>query len=152
MKTVIEIRTEPKGAPYLDLLSYSAELCDSFSLTWQDQHSFSALADEISRSLRPYLIREIRAKEWPGTRIGGKRRATVRFYRVAPGSLEVLFQSPSLYAWQAPERPEDLCFYLPSGDCFLATIAHEADAFFPCDDLALDDLRKKVPAVDVHAG
>ena len=146
---MITVRSEPRGHDYRDLIRYCADRCSSFSLTWQDELAFSQDAERLAEHLQPSLIEEKRAKEWPGTRLGGRRRATVRMYRVEPDSLRAIREVPSLYAWRAPDFPEDLCFYLPSGDCFLATIAHEADAFFPDDDLVLECVLKLLPGLEL---
>lgn len=45
-------------------------------------------------------------------------------------ALAVLKAAPGLYAWQAPDRPEDLAFYDAGGEVWLGSVAYERMAFF----------------------
>jgi hypothetical protein len=60
--------------------------------------------------------------------------------------LAVLGEAPGLYAWQAPERPEDLAFYDAEGAVWLGSIAHERAAFFGPAAPPLDVLRTWLPS------
>jgi hypothetical protein len=129
MSSTIYIVAEPRGAVYQELLNLAAEVCGSFSLVWRDQLQFDRSAQAIEDLLSPYLVREERTDEWPGTKLMG-HLATVRHYRVAGEAMRVLDGAAGLYAWSAPERPEDLAFYTADGAVWLASIAHEKDAWF----------------------
>ena len=81
--------------------------------------------------LRPFLISELEANEWPGT-ILLKDKALLRKFTLDNGSVAILKKyANSLYEWQQPNLLEDLCFYkLIDGEVWMATISHENDGYF----------------------
>jgi hypothetical protein len=99
----------------------------SFSLVWRDQLPFGPSAQAIELELSPYLLREERTSEWPGTQLL-RHEAIVRHYKLCKESIRVLLKSTRLYAWLSPDLPEDLTFYMPDGIPWLTSIAHENDA------------------------
>ena len=128
MNESLDITDEPVGREYRDLLQLALEACGSFSLVWRDQLAFEPSAEEVAQSLQPFLIREQRTDEWPGTKLFG-HLATVRYYRLTVETLAVLERAAGLYAWQAPVFPEDLAFYTHDSKLWLGSIAHERDAW-----------------------
>jgi len=64
---------------------------------------------------------------WNGIACG--LMATIYRFRLCNESAQLLKAVDSLYAWQHPEFPEDLCLLRPDGTPWLVTIAHEKDAF-----------------------
>ena len=103
---------------------------------------------EIQQSLASYLVREERTDEWPGTKLLG-HLATVRHYRVESGSMHVLKRAGGLYAWLAPDYPEDLVFYTPDGAVWLGSIAHERDAWFVGGPGLEEQVRRRMPRLEV---
>jgi len=148
MSTTIDILEEPRGAQFDDLLSLATEVCGSFSLVWRDQLEHGDSAQEIQQSLATYLFREERTDEWPGTRLHG-HQATVRHYRVELGSMRVLKRAGGLYAWLAPDYPEDLVFYTPDGAVWLGSIAHEREAWFVGWPGLEAQVRRRMPSLKV---
>ena len=145
---MLAIRSEPAGRTYAGIVTLASEVCASFSLVWRDQLPFGRSARSIAQELRGDLIREERTDEWPGTKLLG-HQATVRHYRVAQSSMRVLERAGSLYAWLSPDRPEDLAFYLADGSTWLASIAHEREAWFS-DSPGVDALvRQRIPELEV---
>jgi hypothetical protein len=148
LPVTLDILAEPRGAAYGALLDLAAERCATFSLVWTDQLASSVGADAVAISLSLFLLRESRASEWPGTQLlDGTAR--VRHYAVSPESLGVLRSAAGLYSWQAPGRPEDLAFYAPDGTLWLGSVAHEADAWFTASAVAADDLRARLPLLEL---
>ncbi|HET9253051.1 MAG TPA: hypothetical protein VFP58_13140 [Candidatus Eisenbacteria bacterium] len=146
--TTLDLVTEPRGQAYAGMLELASEACASFSLVWRDQLSFHASAQAIAADLAPFLVRQERTAEWPGTQLLG-HLATVRHYRLEPESLRVLKTAEGLYAWHAPELPEDLALYTPDGMAWLTSIAHERDAWF-LDAPELETLlRERLPRIHV---
>lgn len=82
----------------------------------------------MERDLKPFLIRELKTNEWPGTRITGPN-ALVRHYKVSRKSIEVLARAGSFRNWRAPDFPEDLAFYR-KGELAYFSIAHEDEESF----------------------
>jgi hypothetical protein len=148
MNATLVLVTEPVGQVYEQILRLAAEVCASFSLVWRDQLEFDASAQAVGLELSPFLMREERTSEWPGTQLLG-HEAIVRHYKVCQGSMGVLLRATGLYAWLSPELPEDLTFYLPNGVPWLTSIAHENDARFTDLPEIESKLREQVPRVEI---
>jgi hypothetical protein len=138
------LSSEPVGATYRALLAFAEGRSGRFSLVWRHQLSFDASAAAIERRLRPFLIDETETAEWPGTTLIG-HSAILRSYRLTAESVRELATAGRLFAWEAPSRPEDLAFYDPDGRCWLASIAHEREAFVTLDAAGLKELAVAVP-------
>ena len=149
MTESLEITDEPAGREYRDLLHLAAEACGSFSLVWRDQLAFEPSAEEVARSLRPFLIREQRTDEWPGTKLLG-HLATVRYYRLTPETLAVLERAARLYAWEAPALPEDLALYTHDNNVWLGSIAHERDAWLQGGSELEAAVHARLPGLALH--
>jgi len=143
---VISIVEEPQGETYLSLLQFALNSRSTFSLVWREQFAFDASAREIDDALRVAFVREIRTSEWPGTVLLADF-ATVRFYQMSPETLLILGKVLRLYAWGAPERPEDLAFYADGGQPRLASISHECDAFIFPSATNMQRLAVEVPSL-----
>jgi hypothetical protein len=150
MATSLDILTEPTQEVYAQLIALASECCTTFCLVWRDQLSFAASADHVASLLAGFIIREERTDRWPGT-VLSSTMATVRHYRVTPESLAVLQQQSGLYAWRAPDLPEDLVFYRAEGIVWLASISHEQDAWFEAVAVAGIDLQRRVPGLNFAA-
>ncbi|MGN6108445.1 MAG: hypothetical protein ACTHU0_25295 [Kofleriaceae bacterium] len=95
----------------------------------RDEIELSRSGLECLESLTGFLVGRRRARTWPGTVLLGGF-ATVYEFVVASDVIEVVGQSVSgLFAWKQPARPEDLCFLRADRSVWLASIAHEHDAF-----------------------
>ena len=151
MTITVNIAAEPRGTVYKQLLDLAAEACGSFSLAWRDQLKFSQSADAIKEALSPYIIRDERTDEWPGTKLFG-HFATVRHYRVEGGAMRVLEGAAGLYAWLAPDHPEDLVFYAADGSVWLGSIAHEKDAWFIGWAGVEATVRSRIPSLRIASG
>ena len=149
MPQTFDIITEPAGATYRELVAFAEAFSGSFSLVWRDQLSFDASAAALKGVLRPFMIRQTRSSDWPGTTLI-RHSAMVRTYRWSPDSARTLAAADRLFAWHAPARPEDLAFYAPDGRCWLGSIAHEREAFIDFDAKDLAALRLAVPALELR--
>lgn len=97
----------------------------------------------------PHLRERRMVSEWPGTQLIG-HEAELRQYFVTPSLVAALAGAVDrLYAWQEPDFPEDLCLYRDDGSPWLATIAHESDAYLTLHDDELDEVLKKVPGLRI---
>ena len=150
MPQSFDIATEPVGLTYRALLGFAQRCAGTFSLVWRHQLLFDASATDVERALRPFLAEEIETSEWPGTTLIG-HSATLRKYRLSPDSARELTSAGGQFAWQSPARPEDLAFYARDGRCWLASIAHEREAFVIVEPDELAALRAAVPALELKA-
>jgi hypothetical protein len=128
MTDLISILEEPQGNVYAALLSFALQRNTLFSLVWRDQLDFAESAVSVGEALQPCLLKQRRTHQWPGTELLG-HLATVRLYGMSSYAVSLLTEAQGLYAWIAPERPEDLAFYTTEGVPWLASIAHEQEAF-----------------------
>ena len=153
MKPVFDIVAEPKEQTYIDLLSFAASRCESFSLVWRDQFRFENSACEIKHALKPFLVSNVRTDEWPGTKLIG-HEAIVRRYRASDESVKLLQRAGSLYSWLEPNLPEDLAFYASGEVGWLASISHEHEAWFLEETLRTAEIYAYVPNIKIkeHTG
>ncbi len=147
---MIHIVREPRGRTYRALLAHALGRASHFSLVWRHQLTFQPTAEQCEATLRPFLSEEAVTNEWPGTQLLDSL-AIVRRYLVTADSVRILTPPGRLFAWLAPSLPEDLAFYLPSGACWLGSIAHERDAWLNEAASALPALLRAVPGLSAEA-
>lgn len=125
-----DILEEPYGTLYNRLLTIATYECRIALLVIRESlPCLSALCNVALTQLRPYLISEGQAIEWPGTSLID-HSATVLRYRYTPSSVsQFQLLSDHLYGWQYPDLPEDLCLLRADESPFLVTIAHERDSY-----------------------
>lgn len=109
------------------LLAYS----DAFSLVYfkyQDNETQSVGVSQICEELSQYKIDERRVMEWPGTRqMNGRyyyRMVTYRIDSSVFNVMDTLEKVDSLWKWDYPIFPMDICFY-KNGIAWFASSAHE---------------------------
>ena len=115
------------------LLAYS----DAFSLIffrYSTDEAWSQSVSGIYRDLCQYKINEQKVTEWPGTRVLGDRHIyDMVMYRIEGISFEimdVLERVDTLWKWDYPDYPMDICFYR-NGTAWFASSAHEKwNAFY----------------------
>ncbi len=144
---MIFITDEPKGKTYEGLFRFAAERCHSFSLVWRRKMGPKPANDETLAALEPFFISEQETGKWPGTKLKGT--ATVRHYQFTRKVMPVLLRTNGLYSWIHPKYPEDLALYLPNGDHWLASVAHEHLSWITGPDLTVEKLRKEIPGLQV---
>lgn len=132
------IQSEPRGEAYLRLLDLALVRCNTFTLVIQPQLAKTELLDELHlqgrqliEALMPYCVEKAQVTTWPGTELlGAARPATIYRFTLNEVTVDFLKKAADrLYAWVQPKLPEDPCFYTADGKVWLATIAHENDAF-----------------------
>ena len=148
---VFNIIHEPTGPLYCALLDLLASRAETFSVVWRGQLDFSKNANRLTQDMKPYLEQEHMTNRWPGTILMG-HKATVRKYRITPESLEFLKATKRLYAWLAPDFPEDLAFYDSNNNCIFGSISHEKDAFVSGTVFSKELLTNGAPGLAFDAG
>ncbi|MEK6259585.1 MAG: hypothetical protein AABP62_13285 [Planctomycetota bacterium] len=112
------------GNAYLGLLDLARQTESLVGLVWREQLKFSPSAQQIAADLKPSLVEERLTDEWPGTRLFGSQ-AWYRLYRCDEHSLPIFSRVERLDGWLAPDFPEDISYQLPTGECWLISVAHE---------------------------
>ena len=146
----IDLMEEPRGEVYRALVAFFQRRARSFSLVWREDMEADAAAQGIRDQLAPYLLRTEWTAEWPGT-VLMESRATVRHFAATLEAMRLLADAPGLYAWQHPDRPEDLAFYGDDGQLLLGSIAHEGDAWLEPGAVRLEELAAAVPGLVTRA-
>jgi hypothetical protein len=146
MANLVTIVEEPTGEAYSGLLRFALRTKSLFSLVWCEQFEFDREAISLAEALRPDFVSERRTDEWPGTQLFG-HFAVVRMYRMSTAALATLAEVGRLYGWSAPERPEDLAFYVGENNPWLGSIAHEQDAFIYPDAIDIREVCTNVPGL-----
>ena len=147
--TTIDLLAEPRDDVYRALLAFMRNRAGSFSLVWRAEGQYTEQAEGIRDRLAPYLLRTEWTSEWPGTELLDSR-ATVRHYATVPEAMQLLGEASGLYAWQDPERPEDLAFHRPDGQLLLGSVAHESDAWVEPATVSYEELCAAIPELSVR--
>ena len=144
-RETFSLRNEPLGPLYKRLIRIA---------TLETSHAYLITqTDPVSESVRNALavlekeeVRRRKVREWPGTVLSGSRSATLHEYSCTRNLANALTRlANGLYDWIEPNLPEDLGFLRSDGSAWLASIAHERDAFFELSRLELERLLNREP-------
>lgn len=150
IRIVYDIVEEPRGEVYQSLVHHCMGLGLDFLLVERSGVSLDTGAKAVLRRLEPHRVERDQRSEWPGTELYG-HTALVSRYRAGSAATATLTEAArGLYDWVAPELPEDLCFLRPDGSTYLATIAHERDAFLELSPAERAVLLAAVPGIRVE--
>lgn len=137
---------EPCGDLYLQLIDYLFLKSELALLVVRDSKGLSEEASGLLQKLEPYLHRREQADRWPGT-VLMRDKAQVLYYNLTPELAHLLKSASSLYRWQHPSLPEDLCFLRQTGEPLFTSIAHEHDAYFSLSDEEFQVLLTEAPEI-----
>lgn len=133
----VNICSECSGLAYYSLLNFVSDKANCFYLV--NSFGLSETDCPFLSLAKPYLLRQQRQSEWPGTILGGQGEGVnVMYYTVTPGSINLVHSATtSLYTWlkySNPPLPEDLGFIRPNQKVVLASVSHEQDAWLELED------------------
>jgi hypothetical protein len=145
-KNTYNLLKEPINQIYRDLLDFSIHECKYFLLvTDKKNRQLYPTGKAILDQLSPFLFKLQLKSEWPGT-ILFQVKVPVYIYHFVPESLEILKKSAtSLYEWQRPNLPDDLCLLRSDESPWLVNIAHERDSFLLLSDDEMSCLLEAMP-------
>src|SRR5438445_9643198 len=127
--TEYEFAEEPAGELYRRLVDYMGTRAHSFSLALVRPEFKNPNRLRILDRLKPFQLRLEQTRKWGDTVLAPRHTAFLIGYRVAPESLAILRDEASgLYAWHAPDYPDDLSFYRSDRTPLLSSTAHEKEA------------------------
>ncbi|MBC8134547.1 MAG: hypothetical protein H8F28_01500 [Fibrella sp.] len=144
----LEIIEEPQGDIYRRLIALAARNCDRFYLVWWEQLTFNENADGIVVELSRWFLREETTDTWDGTLLFG-HFAKLRHYELCAESADILTRVGRLYAWLAPDLPEDLTFYTSDGALWMASVSHECGAGFDGRWVSTAYLNRHIPEIEL---
>lgn len=115
---------------YHRLLEFASNYCDTFQLVIRETIGLDESAEQILKSLKPFLIKESAESEWLGTRLTDGSKAGVFLFTFSSETISLLKSaSYSLFSWIQPKLPEDISLIRSDGKPFLVSISHEADGY-----------------------
>jgi hypothetical protein len=147
-----DIVNEPRGAVYGALLGCAAVACTSGLLVVRQPDELDLDGREVLNGLQPWMTEVQHSSTWPGTTLSEGDTAHLYYFRYGRPVVDFLrMYSNGLYDWVAPRLPEDLCLFRDDRSLWLATIAHEHDAYFELARDEHDELLARVPGLAVKA-
>lgn len=139
--------TEPRDGVYRALLQAAEEQASTAYVVVRNKADLSDRARECLSMLKPELLSEEIVRQWPGTRLLTDD-ARMFTYRLNTFFVRVIERfSDGLYDWIAPDLPEDLGFRRADGSVWLASIAHEHDAWLELESAEVDRLEALCPEI-----
>lgn len=150
-KVTYDVLKDPRDEVYRGLLDHATTACSGGSLITRDPTALRDRARALLQELAPSITREETVTKWPGTELFLGYTARASWFRFDADVVRTLLKySSHLYQWVEPDLPEDLCLYRNDDSVWLATIAHEHDAYFELSRLEHAALRRAVPALIIR--
>ena len=116
------ILNEPKGENYKELIQLAFDKCDTFLFIKHSQLTYYQSFDILLEELKGDFICNKEQSQWPGTL--SVPTAMVYYFHTSEKSRERIKNiTDSLFNWQAPYLPDDLCFLRDNKE-WLVTTAH----------------------------
>lgn len=138
-----EIVENPSGDTYRHLIQMLCQHSDRFYFITRKELKYNK---KILKQFNPFIIEKYKTKEWANTITLGPA-ATVYVIDVNEDTCRLLQNlAQSLYAWQAPELPEDLTFIKNDFEWFTCT-THEEFAMFSIRSEFYLNLVKQLPGL-----
>jgi hypothetical protein len=138
---------EPRGDLYSQLIDYLAPRGELILLVVRDYEKLEEDIGKFLQQMQAFLLRKEQSDRWPGTVLDADK-AEVLYYKSTSESAGILkMATSSLYRWQHPHLPEDLCFLRRSGDPLFTSISHEHDAYFSLSEEEFQALLSEAPEI-----
>ena len=128
-KRAFSFRREPRGDVYRTLIDLGAQRCPTVLLVVRDLRALGPDGRQALETLASFLIDAQHATKWPGTVLYGHEAVAYKYRTSSELSNALKHLATGLYSWQHPNLPEDLSFLRSDGAPWLASIAHQGDAY-----------------------
>lgn len=120
------------GDTYRKLINYGLMSCDAFMFMCCDYYNSAIYKRRVKPFIKDFQSMAIKRRhdpQWPGTVIGddGKKKSkkyNINFYKCDAGAYYLLIQPDTIFGWEYPYYPEDLCFFR-HGYVWMTTVSHE---------------------------
>jgi hypothetical protein len=106
----LDLLMDISGELYKRLLADAEARTYRFSLTLRDSTSYASSVHQLLGRMENTPLKLERVSSWPGTRLFDAG-ATLISGPVSQINLSVLYEAESLFAWAAPDFPDDLVIY-----------------------------------------
>ena len=114
-----------KDKAYREFIDLVCNFSDKFLLVERKEMDSNDNLKNVLKKLESSLIEMREQSEWPTTMLGEGATAKVYYYKIDSNSKNILKEkSNSLFAWEQPELPEDLCF-IKDDKAWISTCSHE---------------------------
>jgi hypothetical protein len=145
-KNTFNLLREPCGKEYEELLDYALRDCTYFLLvTDRENRQLFPNGLAVLEKLSPFLYKREMRSEWPGTILLNNKVPVYTFFFIPESATILKNSSTSLYQWQRPNLPDDLCLLRNDESPWLVTIAHEQDGFLSLSENEISCLQKDLP-------
>jgi hypothetical protein len=141
---IFTITQEPRDDLYRATVDLASDVCSTFLLVLRSAN-LNPAGGAVLEALKPKLIKEVNASEWPGTKLKRDKARVLYFSLDAESSNLLKTAANGLYEWLQPILPEDLCFMKSDGSPYLVTISHEKDSYLVLASEERDDLARRLP-------
>lgn len=126
------------GEEYSQFLNYMLNKSDAFSLVYfkyNESEKVKKTVKQLKESLKPFVIYSRIGNEWPSmiTLNENNHIHKIVLYRADFNAKNVLLKVKSLFSWDYPESPMDLCFYR-DGYGWFASSSHEQFSYIYTED------------------
>lgn len=132
---MISVYGDLKGENYKTFVSFAMEHSDAIMLIYCGYgYPLKRRIRDIRQMLRPFRVasrdnsKSLKKGKpefkWPSTISWTKALICAETYRVSPEVKEIVLSVDDIFAWNYPNRPEDISFFY-QGECWIATTAHE---------------------------
>ncbi|MGL5347847.1 MAG: hypothetical protein ACRDA3_10885 [Peptostreptococcaceae bacterium] len=114
-----------QGDAYKEFIDLVSSFSSKFLFVEREDMDSNVNLKKVLRKLENSLIEMRIQSEWPTTMLGEGAVAKVYYYKIDNNSKNVLKEeSDSLFAWEQPNLPEDLCF-LKDDKAWISSCSHE---------------------------
>lgn len=151
-KEVLTVARNPSGSVYRALIDWCMPRSEEVLVIMRATVPVEDTALRIVDELVPHLMREERAKEWPGTRLLFEDARVLHMHPSDTLGALLKRRAHALFDWQHPSHPEDLCFVSSNRRVLLTSIAHEGEAFMQLTPDEVADVLKEVPGLVLTPG
>ena len=139
-----------KGKAYKEFIDLVSSFSDKFLLVEREDMDSNDNLKRVLKRLEIALIEIKEQSEWPTTMLGEGAIAKVYYYKVDSNTKNILKEeSDSLFEWEQPKLPEDLCF-MKNDTVWISTCSHEGYCDIVSNDsniiesiLNIDGIEKK---------
>ena len=139
---MITLQEDLTDQNYCDFVELSEQTSDAFSVLirypkgierqranpteWeQEYHEYFETMSVWQHKMEPFLLKSRHDSQWAaGISYDRNFYFTINYYRFCKQTLSYVLEPKSLFRWNGPTYPEDICFFR-EGECWMSCCSHE---------------------------